>query len=102
MNSPKRPETLHQLRAINRTLLIERHRRRRSHSALGNLANVAALGITVQPRNGPKRPRFNCIGLPHKLANSGSALLRRRLWRRAALRAIRPAGGFSIARRARS
>src|SRR4026209_1562306 len=30
-------------------------------------------GHPVQPRNWPKRPRFNCIGLPHSSHDSGSS-----------------------------
>src|SRR6185437_4303552 len=38
--------TLHELRAINRTFLVDRHRRRRGHTSLANLPDIATLRIT--------------------------------------------------------
>ena len=40
------PDALHQLRAIDRTLFIERHWRRCGHASLANLSDVPAFGIT--------------------------------------------------------
>src|SRR5204862_7092180 len=42
----KAPEALHQLRSINRTLLIERHGRRCNDSSLPDLPDVATLRIS--------------------------------------------------------
>src|SRR5262249_22039942 len=95
----KAPNTLHQLRAINRTLLIERHRRRCGNSSLPNLADVATLRITRAAEEWTKAPALQLHRLATQLANFRfRSLFARKLRLRRISRAIRTCRRFGITR----
>src|SRR6185503_16388743 len=97
---PKPSDTLHQLRAINRTLFIERHWRRRSDSSLPNLADVATLGITRTAQEWTKASTLQLHRLPTQLARLRfRSLFARYLRLSRIVRAIRTSRRLSIARR---
>src|SRR5262249_4100663 len=60
----KASETLHELRAVNRTDFVKRDWRRRGHTGLSDLADVAAFGIT---RAAEERTKTSTLQL-HRLA----------------------------------
>src|SRR5262249_13045485 len=97
---PKPPHALHQLRAINGTLFIERHGRRRSDSSLADLADVATLRITGAAEEWTKAPALQLHRLATQLASLGfRSLFARNLRLTRITRAVRTGRRLSIARR---
>src|ERR1051325_348276 len=95
----KAPDTLHELRTINRTLLVERYRRRCGNSSLPNLADVPTLGITSATEERTKAPALQLHRLATELARLRfCSLVARDLRLRRISRAVRTGRRLGVTR----